>query len=410
MIKMREGKNEKKISRARKGTGTIIAASFLILIILSGYTLTVILNTKTKGLNEVIGDMNMFDWQRGNEKINIIGNPFDADDTLNISVKNTGEVSINLKWLTVRNSSNLRPILNYSPIQAHLRPGETLTEIGTNIEQVFPGGFEGTTSYVVQILTSRGTVKSLQHPPLEKEYTPVINKIYSGPFEFDLKNPSFNYTSKDIDGGTNNTCWYARDYDGDLHGSPYMCKDACEEYCSGRYWCEDCEGVIIGIHEDYYDTENPDISRPAYEMYDYYDQIVFEVGLKNVVEQPVQIHQSSFLLVIVPGYESTGETELYHYLVDQTSNSYGLIPAPEYTSSIQPNQTGVLKFAARNQGGNQFLYNNSLRGYQRACERCIDDEYESILISYMVIFWKYEGTEIKFGQTIPLASIHLKPY
>jgi len=211
-----------------------------------------------------------------------------------------------------------------------------------------------------------------------------------------------------MDGGTNNTCWYRRNYQGYLYSPPFMCKDECEYYCSRSSWCEECEKVIIGIHEGYSGTENPIISQQAYAMYDYYDHLVFEVSLKNVVDQPIQIHQSSFLLVIVPAYQSTGETELYHYIVNKASNSYGLIGASEYTPPIQPNKTGILKFAAKSQGGNQFLYNNSLRGYQTPCERCIDEKHENLLTTYMVIFWKYEGTETKFGQTTPLGSIRLK--
>jgi hypothetical protein len=369
MRKMNKNREEsKKSDQVRRGTGTIIAASFLILIIVSGYTLTVILNTQTKGLNEVIGEMNMFDWQRGNEIVSIVGNPFDADDKLNITVKNTGEVTVNLNWITVRNSSTLKPILNYSPIQAHLRPGETVTEIGTNIEQVFPGSFEGTSSYIVQVLTTRGTIKSLQHPPLETEYTPVINKIYSGPFEFDQETPSFRYTSEDMDGNT---------------------------------WVE-------GIFESNY-TDNPIYPELAYKLKDCYDHIVYSISFKNVENRTVEIHASSFLLIIVPQIGGTGETELYNYIVDPESNSNNLIQynhsGSDYEQSIVPGQTGVFKFASLNARGEEFVYNNSLRGFQGN-----DPETENLLTTFLVIFWRFQGTEIRFGQTIPLGSIHLDPY
>jgi hypothetical protein len=254
--------------------------------------------------------MNIFDWERGNEKIDMIGNPFNESDKLNITVKNIGEVNVVLNCISVKNSSNLEPIINDCLTQYYLRPGETEIEIGTNINQTFTGGFNGTFSYIVQLWTSRGTVKSIRHPPLEKEYTPVINKIYSGPFEFDQESPSFNYTSKDIDGGINNTFWFRSDgyY---LYYPAFMCKDSCNESCNANDdWCMECKEYIVGIHESYKESENPEISRSAYEMFDYYDHIVFEVSLKNVVDQSIQIHQSSFLLVIVPAYQSTGETEL----------------------------------------------------------------------------------------------------
>lgn len=359
--------------RSRKGTGTIIAASFLVLIIVSGYTLTVLLNTQTKHLNEVMGEMNLFDWRRGNERIIIVGNPFDADDTLNLTVENTGEVSVHLNWLTVRNASNLKPILNYSPIQFQVRPGETLTGIGTAITQDFPGGFEGTKRYVIQVLTTRGTITSIQHPPLQKEYRPVINKIYSGPFEFSQEEPSFSYTSKDMDGNL----------------------DVWDEYRDT--W----------VHERSY-IDNPINPEPAYELMDCYDHLVYSVSFKNVENRTIEIHASSFLLIIVPQIDGTGETELYHYIVDKNSNSHSLIPYDingDFAQDIAPGETGNLKFACKNPRGNEFLYNNSLRGFQ--------GNYpgdENLITTYMIIFWRFQGTDIKFGQTIPLGSIHLKPY
>jgi hypothetical protein len=374
---MIEKKDWKKNLRGRRATGTIIAASFLVLIIISGYTLTVLLNTQTKELNKVIGEVNMFDWERGNERIRIVGTPFDPDDRLNVTVENIGEVSVDLKWVTVRNASTLRPILNYSPIEVYLRPGEIVDGIGDSIVSEFSGSFEGTTRYVVQVLTSRGTVSSIQHPPLEREYRPVINKIYSGPFEFDQEVASFKYTTKDMDGGLLHECYY------------------------------------YGYHSfeepSYSGTENPVDSRAAYEMYDFYDHLVFEVNLKNVENRTIEIHQSSFLLVIVPAYQSTGETELYHYIVGPNSNSTQLESATEYTETIAPGERKNLKFAARTQGGTQFLYNNSLRGYQSDCERCVKNEHENLLTTFLVIFWKFQDTNIKFGQTIPLGSVHIQP-
>jgi hypothetical protein len=360
----KNGKESNKLGKVRRGTGTIIAASFLILIIVSGYTLTVILNTQTKGLNEVISEMNIFDWQRGNERLSIIGNPLDGDDKLNITVKNTGEVPITLNWITVRNSSNLKPILNYSPIQAYLRPEETVEEIGANIEQVFTGGFEGTTSYVVKIYTTRGTVKSLQHPPPEKEYTPVINKIYSGPFEFDQESPSFKYTSRDMDG-----------------------------------YLEDERSY----------SDNPTNPKPAYELMDCYDRIVYSIEFKNVENRTIEIHASSFLLIIVPQIGGTGETELYNYIVALESDSNNLTRydqwGSDYGQSIAPGDLGVIKFGSRESRGEQYMYNNTLRGFQGN-----DAGDENLLTTFMIIFWRFQGTSIRFGQTIPLGSIHLEPY
>jgi len=119
----------------REGIGTIIAATFIVLIIVSGYALTTVLNMRTKELNEVIGEMNMFDWERGKERIEIVGNPFNVDDTLNLTVENTGEIKMHLRWMIIRNTSNLKPILDYTRINVYVRPGEVVTGLGKDINQ-----------------------------------------------------------------------------------------------------------------------------------------------------------------------------------------------------------------------------------------------------------------------------------
>jgi hypothetical protein len=353
-----------------RGTGTIIAAAFLILIVLSGYTLTAFLNKKTQELNEALNEVYLFDWERGNEKIIIFGNPFSTDNGLNISVQNVGEVDVFLRWITVRNATNLKPISGmdaYSSINIKLRPGEIATGIGENImhECNFTEGYKGTKKYVIQVLTSRGTITSYQYPPLAKEYRQVYNKIISGPFEFDQEKVTFSFTSQDIDGDT--TSW-------------------------------------DNVYEKCY-TDNPLIPQKAYNMCDCYDNIVYHVTLKNVENRTVEIHSSSFLLIVVPLVGATGETELYNYIVSNSSDSTNLESYNGYKEMIPPGGDRTLKFGCTQQEGNEFLPTNSLRGYQGN-----NPGTENLATTYLILFWKFSGTNETYGQTTPLAAIHIDKY
>jgi len=347
--------------KKRKGLSSLIAASFLIIILFTSLAILFEFNRKTSEVNNIITEMNIYNYERSHEDYSIIGVPFNPSNELDISVRNDGEVAISLKWMQVLNAKTLEPVLRYIKIDEELLPGETRNSIGSHLSTTFPGAYEGSTSYIIQILSERGTTTSYLFPPIEREYQVVTNKYYSGPFEFNLDSSSFRYTSKDIDGSSRNERQY---------------------------------------------NDNPIASVPAFQMNDFYDNIVYEIKLKNVNNRTVEIQASTFFLVIVPQIDGTGETELYNYIVSQESNSNELIGyASDYSQSIESGESSVLKFGSRYPRGDTFLYPNSLRGYQ-GNER----GSENLLTTYLIIFWRFQDTTSSFGQTIPLGSILVEGY
>ena len=185
-----------RLKNSDKGVSSVVSAAFLVLLVMSGYLLTTYLNQKTWSLTEIIDDEKDFDYERSREHFTVVGIPFTESNTLEVSIKNTGGIMVDLKWITVRDAETLIPI-DYYPIDERIRPGEIINEISPGDEYDFPGGYDETQSYVIQIWSERGTVASYKYPPLPKEYQLVTNKLYSGPFEFDQDSSSFSFTSED---------------------------------------------------------------------------------------------------------------------------------------------------------------------------------------------------------------------
>lgn len=336
-----------KLTKKRRiGVSSVVSAAFLVLVVMSGYLLTTYLNQKTWSLTEIIDEEKNFDYERSKEQFTAVGIPFTESNTLDITVKNKGEIEVDLKWITVRDAITLKPVLDFQPIDYRVRPGDSVNEVGKDILDVFPGGYEETVGYVIQLWSERGTVSSYKYPPLPKEYRLISNKLYSGPFEFDQEISSFQYTSE----------------------------------------------------------ANPVTPQPAYEMYDYFDQIIYEIKLKNVENRTVEIQATSFLLIIVPQIAGTGETELYNHIVDQSSSSNVIISYVDYSQPVIPGEIAVLKFGCQTPRGTDFLPDNSLLGYQGNSY-----DVENLVTTYLIIFWKFQDTTIAFGQTIPLASILVNP-
>jgi hypothetical protein len=137
--------------------------------------------------------------------------------------------------------------------------------------------------------------------------------------------------------------------------------------------------------------------------------VVFSVNVTNFSESNVSISINTFMLVVVPQLDGTGESELYMYIVHPDSTSDNLIAYPsDYSQVIQAGESAVLKFAARQPGGDTFLPTSPppLTGYQG---NSIFEE--NLLTSFIVLFWRDDSspTQDVFGTTVALGAIHVLP-
>ncbi|MFB0543507.1 MAG: hypothetical protein ACETVR_01880 [Candidatus Bathyarchaeia archaeon] len=141
-----------RLSRNERGTGSIIGAAFLLLILLSGfsaYALSVRTQIAYRGTLE---EMDQLDNRRDKEEITFEEVSLTLDQRLNITVKNTGSYPAHLIWLGVLNRTSTPEDQRYFSQDIYLNPGETATNIGSNIT------LNSDNHYIIQIVTELGNL------------------------------------------------------------------------------------------------------------------------------------------------------------------------------------------------------------------------------------------------------------
>ena len=141
-----------KLSRDKRGAGSIIGAVFIFLILLTGFTYYFLNVNVTEDYNEILEDMGELDLRRNKENIEFASVSITANDKLNMTVKNTGSYQVHLIWLGVFNKTSTPETQQYSSLTTYVDPGETATSIGSTIT-VTQGS-----QYVIQLVTELGNV------------------------------------------------------------------------------------------------------------------------------------------------------------------------------------------------------------------------------------------------------------
>jgi hypothetical protein len=141
-----------KLSRDRRGAGSIIGAVFILLILLSGFTFYILNVNVTEDYNRTLQDIQQLDLKRNKEQIEFTSILITIDNKLNITVKNTGSYQVHLIWLGVFNKTSTPETQQYFSQDTYINPGTTVTSIGTNI------AVTTSSKYVIQLVTELGNV------------------------------------------------------------------------------------------------------------------------------------------------------------------------------------------------------------------------------------------------------------
>jgi hypothetical protein len=142
--------------KENRGVGSIIGATFIILILLSGFAFTALILNITDHYNETLGSMGESDWGRNQESIVIKTIRITGANQLNLSVENTGPASSRLIWLGIFNKSVSPESQRYYALSESIQPAETksivsdftvvkgkkyavqvVTELGNKVESKF---------------------------------------------------------------------------------------------------------------------------------------------------------------------------------------------------------------------------------------------------------------------------------
>jgi hypothetical protein len=141
-----------KLSRDKRGAGSIIGAVFILLILSSGFTFYMLNVNVTEEYTKTVQDMQQLDLKRNKENIEFTSVSITSEDKLNMTVKNTGSYQAHLIWLGIFNKTSTPETQQYSPLSIYVDPGETATGIDSTTA-VTPGS-----QYVIQLVTELGNV------------------------------------------------------------------------------------------------------------------------------------------------------------------------------------------------------------------------------------------------------------
>lgn len=146
----------------RRGAGSIIGATFLILILLTGYTFYTVHVNVADDYTETLEDMQQLDLKRYKENIEFISVSTISGDRLNVTVRNTGSYQTRLIWLGVFDETVSPYSQRYYKINYYVSPAETVTDIRNESITIQEGA-----ERVIQIVTELGNTFSYSYPSSE---------------------------------------------------------------------------------------------------------------------------------------------------------------------------------------------------------------------------------------------------
>ena len=152
-----------KLSLDKKGVGSIIGATFMLLILLIGFTLY---TTHLEGIEEyttILQAMRQLDMKRNKETIEFTSVSTTGEDKLNITVTNTGSYQAHLIWLGIFDDT-VNNTQDYFTLDVYVDPTETVTNISEDTVTI-PEGQER----VIQLVTELGNVFMYSYPTTQEE-------------------------------------------------------------------------------------------------------------------------------------------------------------------------------------------------------------------------------------------------
>jgi hypothetical protein len=169
-----------RLSRDKRGIGSIIGAVFLILILLSGYAFYTLNFNVTRGYTETLQDMQQLDLERNKENIEFVSVLFSLNE-LNITVRNMGSCQSHLIWLGIFNETITPNMQYYYKIDFYINPAETIPNVGNSSMDDFEGQ-----KRVIQLVTELGNTFSYGYPPSEDESAQIYDFVDSNSSDVDL--------------------------------------------------------------------------------------------------------------------------------------------------------------------------------------------------------------------------------
>jgi hypothetical protein len=167
-----------KLKRSRKGVGTIVGAVFVVLIIISAFTVYEVALLNMNNYTATVAAMNQADSSRGGEELSILAVKIESDNSLNFTVKNTGSIQSTIIYVGIFNQS-------VAPENQGFYSVNQLVPIGDAVSFLSPFKVSPDQKYLVQLVTEGGKIFDYKLYPadqisLDLSLVAVSPTVYQG--------------------------------------------------------------------------------------------------------------------------------------------------------------------------------------------------------------------------------------
>jgi len=155
-----------RLKQDKKAVGSIIGATFLALILFSGfafYNLHIFIN---ENYRDTLLTMDQLDLKRKQESLEFRSVTTTSENKLNITVRNTSSHQIHLIWLGIFDETTNPHTQNYYELDVGINPAETETNIPETTITILEGQ-----ERVIQLVTELGNTFSYNFPSTTTEET-----------------------------------------------------------------------------------------------------------------------------------------------------------------------------------------------------------------------------------------------
>jgi hypothetical protein len=143
----------------RRGAGAIIGAAFVLLIIMSGYSLYAFQANTQHSSQAVYATMTARDQEKSGESVAFNALEKYPSNRLKINMTNSSPLSIHVIYLGLFDRSVSPEDQSYTPVSIYISPGETYV---TN--DAVPIPMTSSTNFMVQLVTERGNLFNVMYP------------------------------------------------------------------------------------------------------------------------------------------------------------------------------------------------------------------------------------------------------
>ena len=182
----------------RKGVGTIVGASFFLLILTAGFATYFLTIREEMSLQDVIKERNIFDLDKAQEKIEVLGLYIENTGNFVLEASNEGVKTVTIKYVGVCKESEPTKTPSYYNVDLAIK---SLEYINYTFPSIILNNEE---QYVIQFLTEKGNIIKARCPSslrevnedevneiIEEHFTGYVGNItlQYGTFQWALRNP-----------------------------------------------------------------------------------------------------------------------------------------------------------------------------------------------------------------------------